>query len=250
MSNVTEFSELIPQIRAYVDPLKALQVTSDESSRLAMSGLQDIKSLQKLVEERRVELKAPMLASIRRLDDQAKTVAGPLNEAEEYLKKQYADYAAKKRAEQEAHERRLAEEQRRAQDELRRKAEIEAKELRERQERDRAAAAEAQELFGADDDGLAERQAREREALAAQEQINREAVAVDYGRAKQDAQEIKPSGTKLVWKYTVTDLDAIPVAYLKREPDGTMLLAAARKGLKIAGVKFFQTEEVSVRTRR
>lgn len=228
-NDLQQFDKLKADIQLYVKPVLSLTVTSNDGMNEALDAARELKSFEKKVEQRRKELVGPLNDRVKFINEYAKGIAAPLDEATNHLK-----------AELKKWELRLAElrkqEERKAEEERRRREAEAAEKARLAQEE-----AEAVAAFGSAEDGERARLLAAAEAEAEQAQI----IALDK-QAKKEVDSLRVSGAKKVWTFTVTDRLQVPREYLA--VDEKKIREAVRAGIReIPGVEIFQDTQIAVR---
>jgi hypothetical protein len=246
------FDELKSDISVFVAPTFKIQVTDGKSASDAVEAAKEIKRYSAQVEKQRKALVGPLNDQVRMINDYAKKIACPLDDAEAHIKGELNAYARKQEEIRQA-ELRKAEEARR---EAERKATEERiareKELQAKLEEERELATNAASVFGVEDPEEFERQQAEAEIRAKAEleaQLERERLSrvVEAGQQQYDANQNQLKNTRKVWKCEVLDLNLVPREFLKIEINTQAVLAAARGGVtQIPGVRLYQDVDVAI----
>lgn len=249
-TEVAEFDDLAGAVAEFVAPAKGIVVTDAESADTALSIRSQIKGYIDQIEARRDGLVRPHNEHVKAVNARATEVKTPLNEIYSLLTNQLRVYQER----QDAIRREAA---RRAELE-RQEAERKAAEERARQqaayeqqlEEEAIAAADARRLMGGSPEELeqANEEAHEdlerKAAEKASELARQEALALVDADQKA-AQAVEKSntikGARKDWDFEVLDLDQVPNHFLKREPNRTAIVSAARGGTtKIPGLRIFE----------
>lgn len=220
------FEPLKAQIAEFVAPTKDILVTDGKSSAEAIEAAKVVKTMIKLVEDTRTGLVKPLNDQVKKINDYAKDIKAPLEDADRHIRTQLNAFAAEQeRVRRE--EIRKAEEERRA-----REAELQAK-----QEAERAALAQGAALFGAEDPAVAE----ELEEKHAKERMH---SLVTHKAAIYDANDTQIKNTRTNYDVEIVDLDAVPKEFLIRTVNKQAAIAAMKAGAVIPGLKL--TESIAV----
>lgn len=238
---IVEFNELQNELAGLVAPTLEIKVTSAASSAAAIDAAKQVKALQGRIEKQRKELVGPLNDRVKAINEYAKTIVAPLNNAEMHLKRELANYEMEQERIRQAKLREAEEERKRKEAEL---AEKQAK------EREQLAAIQAEEavvvdMFGDDPAEPAVDRAAALEERQAQEQAKlvQEAKAQEYDVKR--AHGI--SGAKKVWKCEALDLSLVPKEYLIITLNEKAVLAMARAGVtKIPGVRLWQDTQIAI----
>jgi len=219
MSDIKEFDSIIAAIETFVGPTFEIEVRSPESMAAAMGVARQIKTYEKLVEAKRVELSAPLLVRTREINAKVKGILEPILRAEKHLKAELIAYEQKLAKEREAEFKRLAEERARAE-----------QEINAREQEAKATAA----LFGAS-------AASDDNAAVARSHIEKQAE-----RIERDIADNRVSGTSKVWKVEITDENQVPREYC--DPNMTLLRDAVKRGVReIPGTRIFEETRLAIR---
>lgn len=218
MNEIIEFDKLKADIAIFVEPALNVVVDSAELSQHALESARKLKTLEKLVDAKRVELKAPLLEKTRELDAYVKQLMEPLMRADKHLRAQLVQWEKKLALERDAEQKRLevflAEKE----------AEIEAK------------AKEAQAtaaLFGAADNDDTAAVAR-----ASMEKLS--------DRVQREIKDHRVSGMQKVWKVEVINESEVPREYC--DIVMTLLRDAVKRGVReIPGTRIFLETRLAIR---
>lgn len=220
------FDQLQADITMYVVPTKSITIKSESDAVIATDAGKDVKAWGKKVEDLRKAMVAPLNDQVKKINDYAKQIVLPLQEAEAHIKRQLVSWEFelnKKRREEQS---RIEAEQRVRAEEARKKAQEDLK--------------RAQSITNAKDAARAKAVA-EAEALRTQNQI-----AADARKDEKALSEMKVSNTRKVWKFEVGDLYQVPREFLIL--DTTAVRKAITDGqTMIPGLKIWQETTVALR---
>lgn len=237
MTEITQFNELRAELTTFVSPALAIKVTDFQTSASAINAAKAVKEYQKKVEAKRKELVGPLNDQVKLINEYAKSVAAPLENAELHLKKQLTAF------ELEQEKIRRAEFERAEEERKKREAELLAKQEEER--KNLASDSDAADVFGSEPEDVApEIKAEELELKQLHERV----------KATQEAKDreypIKNMGIKNArkqWKCEAIDLTKVPREFLTISLNSAAVLAAARGGMTdIPGVKLWQETTIAI----
>jgi hypothetical protein len=276
--------EVVGEVAAVVARAQALEIRTPQEAQEAAGFLGEIATARKKSETARRFLVDPLNRHVKAINDEFKSAAAPLEEADKVVRAKVISYQREQeraRAEEQARidaERRAAEEA--AEAERRRQADEAARLERQAREAEQARQAQlreaqnerAREIAAMSDDDLsafalrtddqAELRLAEQEMSARLARRQAQEVAETARRQSEEAtqREIaaksapavevtssKPAGvaTRKVWKATVVDPMQVPREYLA--VDQAALNAAVRAGIReIAGVRIEQVDQLAV----
>lgn len=251
-----KFDQLRADITLFVAPVLRVAVSDFKTSDEAIEAGKAIKKYSSELERKRKELVGPLNEQVKMINAYAKSIEQPLIEAEQHLKAQLSAFAAeqekvrqaKLREAEEARreaERKAEEERKRLEDELEAKRQAELDALEHDQEcQQRAAALFGGEAPAADLEAEAakvderiERERAEVEARAERERIGRIA---EQKQAEYDANQYQIKNARKTWKCELEDISQVPKEFLIVTLNEQAVLAAARAGVKIPGVRTWQ----------
>lgn len=218
------FDELKADIALYVQPTKEMKVVDLRSGADVSTALKQIKSYRDRIEKQRKDLTGPLNDRVKAINEYVKTIAQPLLDAENYLKKQLLDYEVSVLEKEREAKRKQLEEERRAQ--------------LKKQEEEAALAAEAQAIFGADEAPPAPEEiaAAEEKKILEQNAFEQEAWNIENHKIK---------GTQRRWVFEVVDKSVLPAEFLV--PDEKAIRKAILAGrTNIPGVKAWKEASLSV----
>lgn len=219
MTELIEFDELSAKIKVFVQPTLEMRVTSPETCALAIGVAREIKAYEKLIEAKRVELKAPHLERTRAIDAKVKQIVEPLLTSERHLKLQLAEWERRLATEREVERKRLAD--------LKAKAEAE---IAANEQAAREAAVLTGGLSPMDDSAAVARAGLERQVL----------------NAEQDISESRVPGSRKTWRFELLTAAAVPREYC--EPDPSLIREAIKRGVReIAGVRIYEDVVITLR---
>lgn len=241
MKELKVFDQLTSDIATLVGPVSKLKVVDFKTSETAVKHGSAIQGLLKEIEERRDSLVRPRNEEVKKVNEYAREIKAPLEAAKRHLEAEVGAFAAETRRQKAIEEARIEAERVAKEEQIAAKAQAALDAL----EAERAeAAAELDPLFG-------DREEHEAEFARQQEIIQAEAEAA-HGRAraaaavqKYDASRQDVKGARMVWEVELVDINQVPVEFLIREINRSMILAAARGGnVNIPGVRVFQKPSV------
>ncbi len=257
MSNELQtFDQLKADISLFVAPVLQVTVTDFKSSQDAIDAGKTVKKYASELEKKRKEIVGPLNDRVKLINTYAKGIEEPLLRAEQHIKSQLARFAEEqekvrqaelKRIEDERREaeRKAQQERQRLEDELesRRQAELDRLE-REQNQCQRAAAIFGGESSVVDVEAEATKidEQLERERLESEARFERERIERDF-QAKQaawDADQFQIKNARKTWKCQLLDITQVPKEFLIVQLNEQAVLAAARAGVQIPGVKTWQ----------
>lgn len=248
-TDLVPFNQLKADVETFVAPTKEIVVSSFETSSKAIEVVKEVKAYSKKVDDLRKLLVAPLNGRVKVINDFAKTILQPLEDAEASIKKKLVAFdmeQAKLRAEA---QRKADEEFRKKQAELQARQEEERIKVEARLKREAQAAA----MFGSSDEAAAPEESPEAKLEAFEaKQIAEQAILENEKKAREF--DIRQQGIKGVtkrWACEIVDIDQVPKEYLIRELNRAMILAAARTApadqpLQIPGVRIWQEAGLAV----
>jgi len=254
--DLTRFDQLAAQVAQFVRPVSDLTVTDAATNAIASGSLKTIREMLNEIETRRTEITVPLNETLKSVNNYAKQVKQPLEDADAHIRAHMTAYANKLKEEaaalaREAEERRRDEERLVRLEQERVRSELEAK--RKEQEAAAQKAKEAADLFGGAQQEIErkEREAKhaaellrfEAEARFKREQLEREARQQEERRA---AEASRPKNTREVWKFEVVDALAVPDRF--KSVNEVAVGAAVRNGTRdIPGIRIFSETIVVAR---
>jgi hypothetical protein len=212
------FNELKAQVTDLVQPVLSAKIVDASTKELAHDAARRVKSLEKLVEDRRKELVAPLNARVKMINDYAKKIVAPLAGAESHLRQELVGWERKLEQERMAEQRRLREIE-----------EAEKKKIADQLAKDRVAA----EMFGTTFD--------ENKAV-----VRNAEVEMNAAIAKQQISQNKVSGTRKTWKFEVVESEKVPREFLVVD-DSAIRKAVQAGAREIAGVRIFEEIVIAIR---
>jgi hypothetical protein len=228
-----KFEPLRADIATFVAPVKTLRVTDFKTSDQAIDVAKQIKGYLKELDKKRRELTDPLRQQMNAVNDYVKSIEAPLLAAESHVKSELNVFAfeqEKKRREEQA---RLEAERMKAEEELRLKQELE----RQSQPEAPAEDAEALSLFGCTAEPTPIEQAQIEERVKLQESFAHKAWDTDQRRIK---------NTRMTMKCAIEDVSQIPKEFLIVTLNEKAVIAAAKAGVKIPGVKIWEEAKVAI----
>lgn len=230
-STLSVFDKLQADIAVKLAPSLKITVTDDDSKNNALAEIKTIRGYAKLVEQKRTELVKPLRDSVNEINDYAKKLLKPINDADLHIKNHLLSYEKKLQKIRDEELKRIAEERNKKEAELR--AEIEAK----KQEQSFAA------MF--DEPEVAQKKQVE---LDVQEARRLHEIERDNSKETKFANSMKVSGVRNVWKMKVTDESKVPRQYMVVDAKKVMdAFRESQNNLQIDGIEFFQEQTLAVR---
>lgn len=221
-NQLQKFDRLSADIKIFLEPCMAVEVSDPKSCELAIVGLRELKVLLNRVEEVRTGLVKPLNDEVKKINAYAKKISEPLGGGEMHLKKQLGAWEInlereRQKALKEAEEKRKKEE-----------AELKAKLAAEKEE------AEAMSMF------MDEKEVKKSEIIA-NAQAERSVIEINE-KQKEIEKEImsnKVSGARKIWKCEIVDESLVPREFLV--VDQTLVRKAMMAGAReIPGVRIYQ----------
>lgn len=246
------FDSLKADIALFVAPTKQIAVVDPDTANAAIDTAKQIKTWLATVEKKRKELVGPLNDRVKLINEYVKTITAPLAEAEDHIRTQLNDHA-RKQEEIRREELRKAEEARREAERIaaEKRAQEEA-ELRAKQEQEAELARQGAELFGGCDEDADAEKARaeqaERERLELEAKHDRERLArlVEDKQKQYDANAHQIKNTRQVWKCEMEDESKVPREFLIVTLNEKAVIAAAKAGVKIPGVRVWTDVAVAI----
>lgn len=248
------FDELKAVIATFTAPLRGITVMDDESATKAIDAAKSIKAYLKQADDRRKEIVGPLNDKVREINDYVKDLTRALVEADDHVRRQLSAHAERQEKIRQAELRRI--------DEERREAERQARIKREQDEAEFIAAAQAKAeeeaqvraMFGTHDPDELERiNERESERLEAELRAKQmefdqaEAVkAVEFKQREFDAERVQIRNTRTTLRCRVVDISLVPKEFLIIEVNEKAAVAAAKAGVKISGLEFYEDFNVAI----
>lgn len=230
-NSLVPFTKLSADIAIAVKPVLSMVVADEATLNEATLAGKNVKHFAKLVEEKRKELVKPLNDEVKRINDYAKKIAAPLEQAETHIKKELRSYEievmARKRAEEQA------------------RLEKERKEREEALETERKAREENLAFlkeFGADENDIV------REEIIAEASTEREEAELkkDVRSMEKSIAATRVSNTRKVWKHEVTDASLVPREFLIVD-ESAIRKAVVAGAREIAGVRIYEDVVVALR---
>ncbi|MBX3044870.1 MAG: hypothetical protein KF896_14250 [Ignavibacteriae bacterium] len=122
LTAMAKFNDAKEQIAKLTSNCQRIVINSNESLETAKNLAKTAKKVETLIEDKRKEITAPILAEKKKIDDFAKSITNDLNKAMNGLRSQILSYEKKLQEEREAEARRIEEERKRIEEELKAKA--------------------------------------------------------------------------------------------------------------------------------
>lgn len=250
MNELSVFDELVANITVFVAPTKQVKVIDPVSNHLAIGVAKQIKSYGSAVEKLRKELVGPLNEKVNEINARCKMIMAPLNDADLHVRSELNKYANEKEQIKQSKIREIAEERKKSE-----RAEIEARvkaayELKAKQIEENEAAAVGASLFGEDEEeteSTTERNERERLELEAKFDQERNLAEIARKQAEYDAAQTQVKNTRKNYKCEAYDLTKVPREYLVITLNTSMVIAAAKGGVKdIPGVRIWTEMAVAI----
>jgi hypothetical protein len=236
-TEIQQFEELRTELTQLVAPTLAIKVSNTGTSATAIEAAKQVKTLQKRIEAKRKDLVGPLNDRVKLINEYAKSIMAPLEQAESHLKRELVSFELEQ-------EKIRLEEMRKAEDERRR---IEA-ELQAKHDAEQAALvddAQVADVFGADDNEPSVGARALDLEIAQQEEIARARMAAK--QREYDAKSIGIKNARKTWKCEATDISKVPKEFLIITLNSAAVLAAARAGVtEIAGVRLWQETSIAI----
>lgn len=219
------------EISIFVEPIKQLIVVDKGSLDIAMEVGRNIKLLLKSIEDDRVAYVKPINDHVKTINDYAKDLKAPLEQAESHIKGHLRAYEIeldkKRRAEMDL----IAKQQKEA-------AEAAIAKLRLQK-------AEQERLARFQDEP---EQKMAHETLKANAERMEKEILADSQTKTNAVMENKVAGSKKVWKFEVTDANQVPRQFLVVEEK--IIRAAVNIGTReIPGVRIYEDVQISLGSR-
>lgn len=254
-TELAQFEELKASIACFVSPTFQLTVTDFASAQSAIEAVKQVKGFINQLESKRKELVGPLNDQVKAINGYAGEIKDPLIRSEEYLKKQITQFEVEQErlreiARKAAEAERIAEEQRAAAE-----AELARKELESAQADEREQEAQVAALFGSDDEASEgeepapspeERRLQEKIELDAQIEGERALRTAKANQEDWDRKQLGVKNSRKVWKCELEDISKVPREFLIIELNQAAVLAAARGGQIIPGVRTWQETTLAV----
>lgn len=222
MKELKEFDQLAADLTLMVTPIKALSVIDKGTCEQAVATRREVKSWEKKIEEKRKQLVGPLNDQVKMINDYAKKISSPINDATSHIDHQLREYERLLEIERAAAAKKAFEEKMRQEEETRKLIEAQAEE------------AAALAMFEAPE---------EAEKVLAQAESEAVRIEFEAHKAHTDAvKEIKQNkvaGSRRVWKFEITDPALIPNTFLM--VNESAIGAAVRAGTRtIPGVRIYE----------
>lgn len=251
-----QFDKLKADITVFVAPVMSVEVSDPQSSQSAIDVAKDIKGYLKAVDDKRKELVGPLNDRVKMINDYCKQITAPLLNAETHVKGQLNAFAAQQETIRQDAVRKAEAERREAERVAAEERERQEQELMAKQEADAEAHAKAVELFGTGDVSVEEHnkaidEAQQKEWAENQAKLDREAMerSIAHKQNLYDANQEQIKNTRKTLKCRVIDIAKVPREFLIIEVNEKAALAAAKAGVKIAGLEFYEDISVAIGAR-
>ena len=225
---------------------KEIKIVSDETRDYAVAYVSQTTNLLKAIELERVARTAPHEAYQKSVNIFVKSFAGPVKEADDFLRKGILDYRKEQERKAEAERRRQEEERRKAEEEARRKALEAQRKLDEAARLERAAKASADKALQIEaDKRLREAMEAEQASQAAQAAAEKP-VAAPPPPARMVQTGMGSATVKKHWTYEIVDKSLIPFHYMS--VSDVAINHAIHDGVReIPGLRIYQKEGLAIR---
>ncbi len=217
-TDIEAFSALQADIAEFVAPVQGLVVTDMQSSQAGIETLREIKGYQKHIEEKRKALVGPLNDQVKAINDFAKVVSRPLDEAGTFVQRQLNAFASKQEEIRMAAIRKVEAEKKKALEELEAKQKLDA---------------ETAKMFGVTEETQA---------------VETAVVKAEFREKLWDAKDQNLKGTTKRWKVELVDIEKVPsnLVIKKLNESAALAIARATEGAEIPGLKFSQDISVTV----
>lgn len=227
-NDLVKFDHLKHEIAEFTKTAKEVVVSDNETMERGLSVARQVKELAQRIELRRKELVSPYNNQVKSINDYAKVLANPLDEAQRHIKGQLSTWEQKleldrrrERERLEAEQKRIRDEERKRQDEARKKADF-VKQF------DEDEAKRMEIVENADSEAKALEIRRDEKAAMA---------AVD---------QMKVRGAQKVWKFEVTAAAEVPREFTS--VDEKKIREAVKNGVReIPGVRIYEDIAIAIR---
>lgn len=227
-NSLVVFDKLKADITLFAKPCFDVAIVDQASCDAAIVMGKEVKSWSKKVEDKRTEMVKPLNDHVKTINTYAKQITDPLDKAEAHIKAQMKAFQIKLEAERQKELKRIEDERKTAEAEAARKL------------AEQKAEAESVAMFMSADDAVR----AEIVAEAESERTHNEIATVHKLQTK-EANNMKVSGSRKVWKFDLVDFSKIPREYL------TLSETAVREAIKnevreIPGLNIYQDVQVSL----
>lgn len=228
-NQLQQFDKLAADITIEVQPILSLKVSDDTSAIAIRASGKNVKAHAKKVEELRVELVRPLNEEVKRINEYAKKITAPLDQAEKHVKAELVAWEKEL-------EKKRAEEYKRAEEERKRKEDEARAKLLAEKESNEIAAAFLEDPNQSVKNTIVATVTAEREVTEARK---------EFASNVADIQSMKVSGARRRWIFEVEDAAKVPRNFLI--VDEKAIRAAIAEGAReIAGVRIFQETSVAL----
>lgn len=253
MLELQKFDELQAQIKMFVNPVKEITVTDQDSSAIASKTFRELTDFEKKVEARRKELVGPLNDQVKRINEYAKQISSPLSDAKTFVSAELIKFekvleAQRQEALQIEREARIKREDELRQEIERQKLEADAK-IKEMQED-----AETLAMFAPKDEAEELKATAEKEAASIKANLEAEATRQafeqkqEYWDNKKEIAQNKVAGTRRTWTFKVLDIKLVPDQFKVVSVDEKKIKALIGAGEReIAGIEIYQELSITAR---
>jgi hypothetical protein len=254
MKDLELFDELSADISLFVQPTFKLAVTDVQSSATAIEVAKTIKSYMVEAEKKRKELVGPLNEQVKAINEYVKRLVAPLEQADQHVRSELNAFANKQEELRKAELARIRKEQEEIERRAREAREQEEAALRAKQEEEAANHEAAAAAFGTEFEDVAEvslKEKQDREWAEKQAELQRrEAMAnIEIAQQKFDARGLNVSNARTKWHCEATDLSQVPKEFLIITLNDKAVIAAARAGVVIPGVRVWTEVNVAIGAR-
>lgn len=227
-NNLQQFDKLKADITVFVEPVKAIKVTDEDSAQKALIVGKELSAMIKLVEAKGTELKAPLNKKVKEIIAYEKSLIALLEEGKNHIKSELV-------AREKILEEKRREEFRKA-EEARKKAEAEAvAKLQEAKQESETVA-----MF------MSPTEVKKAEIVAtAEAERTMVQLHTDHSAAKKEIASLKVAGARRRWVFEITDAKLVPREYLTVE-EKLVRAAVAAGAREIPGVRIFEETSVAI----
>lgn len=246
-----EFAAVRPTLAAITEQTRNLTITAPDQYERAGELLKTVKGALKQIEDQRTSITKPINESLRNANAHAKAAAAPFEDAERRIKSAMIVYSDEQDRIRREAQRRADEEASRERERLAAQAAETARKAREKADQERRAAEAAANEGRIEDaarhaakaDGIEERAT---EKVGAIEERAAEAVAPVV---QLDSGKVAGTSKRELWKFEVTNENAVPREYLMvDEVKIGGVVRALKGGTKIPGVRVYPVTTLASRS--
>ena len=228
MSNLVVFDKLVSDITIFLEPCKAMTVTSKETCEEVHKTAKELKVYTKRIEEIRKSLVGPLNEQVDEINAFAKKVSSPLNATELHFKSELGKWEAILQKERQEAFRRAEEARKQAEADAAKQAQVAKEE------------AETAAMF------LDTKEIKKQEIIQNVEAERKQSeIETQHKREMKAITETKVKGSKQIWAFDVLDIKQIPIEFLTVNEKA--INDAIRKNVReISGVKIYQKTVIAL----